>query len=258
MRLRGAKQHGTIDFMLCLFRSWAFGWGLLVIAVSGCASQPTPALPTPTVQLREAVITLPALLAEPQRWSGQQVVLVTPVRSGEAAQVLTLDDASNSADAIWLSQPLPESITSQLSNGSGVVRLRGRLSPPGAYGRNQEFSYQFSAQRTDLLQPERTTLANLATNPDALDRILLRLDGTLLVQRDAALLANEVSEGGVPTATARQIKLSRSTIDEQLVAQLNRSGEVRWGMVQVIGWWQDGVLTPFMITATAGASPATP
>lgn len=248
-----------------VLRSWAFVLALLLIGLTACASQPVPALPTPTVPLRDAVVALPTLLADPQRWSGQPLILIAPVQAGEqtlSAQIVSAPGATPAAapdaTAIWLAQPLPDSITQQFEDGFGVVRLRGRLSPPGAYGRDQRFSYQFSAERADLLQPERTTLVNLTTNPGALNGVLLRLEGTLLVQRDAALLADHVSAGGVPTASGRQIKLPRNAIDEQIVAQLSRSGEVRWGAVQVIGWWQDGALMPFAITTADSPSPSTP
>lgn len=247
--------------MLRFVPSWPLLAALLLIVLSGCASAPRPSIPTPTQPPRESVVALPTVLAEPQRWSGQSLVLVAPVQPGEERRVLTLDRAdtsgSQSQSAIWLAQPLPDPILSQLGLDGGVVRLRGTLSPPGAYGRDQQFTYQFSVEQADLLQPERTTLANLAENPRALDRVLLRLEGTLLVQREAALLVDRVSAGGVPLASGRQIKLPRAALDDQTVAALNRSGEVRWGAVEVIGWWQDGALTPFVIHAGSAASPAT-
>lgn len=250
-----------------LFTNWVVVLGLLVIVLSGCASASGPGLPTPTIQQREAIVALPAMLAEPQRWSGQQVILVAPVQAGEAGQVLTAQLTSNSSatpaselrtSAIWLSQPLPEAITRQSGTDLAVVRLRGTLSPPGAYGRDEQFSYQFSVERADLLQPERTTIANLATNPGALDRISLLLEGTLLVQRDAALLIDRVSARGLPATDSRSVKLSRRAIDEHLLAQLTRSGEVRWGSVQLVGWWQDGTLIPFAITPVAMPEPSSP
>lgn len=245
-------------------RSWAM-WGVvLVFVLSGCVSGPTPALPTPTMPPREAIVTLSAMLAEPQRWSGQRLVLVSPIERGEAARVLRMYSPTVSAtpsasaqpsSAIWLSETLPATITSQLTDEANVVRLRGTLSPPGAYGRDQQFTYQFTAQDVELIQPERTTLANLAENPGALDHILLRLQGTLLVERDSALLVDQVSAGGVPTANGRQLKLTRAAIDEQTIGLLNRSGEVSWGSVEVIGWWQDGALTIFSISPNSSASP---
>lgn len=245
-----------------LFSRSRLGLYILVIFVlSGCGATPAPTLPTPTIVPREAVVALPELLAEPQRWSGQSLVLIAPVSAGKTERVLTTqptrDPAAQPAPgtALWLAQPLPETISSQLGTG-GVARLRGTLSPPGAYGPDQQFTYQFSAERADLLQPERTTLVNLADNPGALDRILLRLEGTLLVEQESALLVDQVSLGGVPTANGRQIKLPRAAIDVQVISRLNQSGDVHWGAVQMIGWWQDGMFMPFSITTTDKASPS--
>lgn len=242
-------------------RTWFGLWLVIILALSGCAAAPAPALPTPTTTPREAVIALPALLAEPQRWSGQSLILVTPVRAGEAGRVLTTRPPADptapptAGSAIWLAQPLPEAITSQLPAG-GVARLRGILSPPGAYGPDQRFTYQFSAERAELLTPERTTLVNLAQNPDALDRILLQLEGTLLLEQDSALLVEQVSAGGVPTGSGREIKLPRAAIDEQVIGRLNQSGDVRWGAVQMIGWWQDGSFVPLSVVTPDSATPS--
>lgn len=242
-------------------RSWFGLWIVAILLLSGCASASVPAISTPTVVPREAVVVLPELLAEPQRWSGQLLVLIAPVWPGETERMLAAQRTSDptappaSSGAFWLAQPLPETVTRQLGAG-GVVRLRGRLSPPGAYGPDQQFTYQFSAERAELLQPERTTLANLAANPGALDRILLRLEGTLLLEQESALLVEEVSAGGVPTASGREIKVPRDAVDAQVIGQLNQSGQVRWGAVQMIGWWQDGAFVPFSIVPAERASPS--
>ncbi len=229
---------------------------VLLALLAACAGDPPPALPTPTPLPRAVVLPITALLAEPQRWSGQSITVVGPVvltsedrvllaRMGDSATAIT-----QTGKAIWIEQQPPDTITSQLSNGTGLLKIRGKLSPPGAYGREQRFPYQISAETIEALKPEQTTLINLAQNPRALDRILLTVEGTLLAQKNSALLTDKVSEGGVPVGT-HQIKLPNADVDPDLLAQLKSSGEVRWGAVQVLGWWQDGALTPFRITLAA-------
>lgn len=226
---------------------------VLALLLAGCASGPPPALPTPTPVPPTPVLSIADVLAEPQRWSGQEIVLIAQMGVQGAEQLLTAglgsDDpaAVQSNQAIWLAEPPPAEIRSQVQAGATVVKIRGRLSPPGAYGRDQQFPYQISAAQIDVLAPERTTLANLAQNPQALNQVLLTVEGTLLAQQNSALLTDQVSEGGVPTGR-HQIKLSRATIEQAVFDKLQSSGEVRWGEVQVIGWWQDATLTPFKIS----------
>jgi hypothetical protein len=220
-----------------------------LLVLSACAAPPTPE-PTATAPSREASAVLSDVLDAPQRWSGQQIVLVAPVRATSDERVLTMQPrapAPSRSDEIWLAEPLPAAVLDELDAGIGVIRARGTLSPPGAYGRDQQHTYQFVAQEVTVLQPEPTTIANLARNPQALDRVLLRVRGTLLAQPNDALLVEDVSESGVPTAASRQIKLSRSAIDAAALEALQTSGEVRWGAVEVVGWWQDGTLIPLAI-----------
>lgn len=227
---------------------------VLALLVAGCASGPPPALPTPTALPRTPVLSITDVLAEPQRWSGQEIIVVALVGLQGEDQVLTasLGNADNPAtvppdQAIWLAEPPPSEIQSQAQAGENIVKLRGRISPPGAYGRDQQYPYQISTEKIEVLAPERTTLANLAQNPQALDQVLLALEGTLLAQQNSALLTDQVSEGGVPIGQ-HQIKLSRTMIDQTVFNAMKSSGEVRWGQVQVTGWWQDGTLTAFKIT----------
>lgn len=227
---------------------------VLALLVAGCASGPPPALPTPTALPRTPVLSITDVLAEPQRWSGQEIIVVALVGLQGEDQVLTasLGNADNPGtvppdQAIWLAEPPPSEIQSQAQAGDNIVKLRGRISPPGAYGRDQQYPYQISTEKIEVLAPERTTLANLAQNPQALDQVLLALEGTLLAQQNSALLTDQVSEGGVPIGQ-HQIKLSRTMIDQTVFNAMKSSGEVRWGQVQVTGWWQDGTLTAFKIT----------
>jgi hypothetical protein len=229
---------------------------LAVTILAACASEVPPALPTPTILPRAVVLPITAVLAEPQRWSGQEITIVASLvlQGDDRILIASAEDVGNSADiapaqAIWLEEAPPESIRSAVLSGNTILKLRGTLSPPGAYGRDQRFPYQISAEQIETLQAERTTLANLAQNPRSLDRILLSVEGTLLTEPSSALLTDQVSEGGVPTGL-HQIKLRGTSLNQTLLDRMESSGEVRWGKVAITGWWQDGTLTPFKIALT--------
>lgn len=235
----------------------------LVWFLGACApNQPVP-LPVASLQAANAVAVLPAVLAEPQQWSGRELTLISPVYDDGDNRLLAVPlptsiEKVEETNAIWLAQPLPADVRQQLTAENTIVKLRGVLSPPGAYGRDQQFAYQFVAEQAAVITPERTTIANLALNPQALDQILLRLDGTLLADPEGALLVDEVGAGGVPKASGHHIKLVRAALDPTLVASLAGTDNVRWGRVEIIGWWQNGALTPLAINEPDSEPEVTP
>lgn len=227
---------------------------LLGLGTACAPNQPAP-LPQVPTQAANVVLLLPDLLEAPQQWSGRTITLIAPAQpGGDRVLASAAPSAGKVEPGIWLAQPLPEDVRRDLRQGTGLLKLHGVLSPPGAYGTEERFPYQFTADRTAVLVPERTTIANLALNPAALDQLLLRLTGTLLVRPDAALLVDEVSEGGVPTASAKQLKVPRSAIDPTLLQAFKSAGDVRWGTVEIVGWWQKGALTPLMIASSNPSS----
>lgn len=233
---------------------------LMLLLLTACAlNTPTPA-PTPQSPTEAPNITLalPALLAAPQQWSGQALTVVAPLAADGAGRVLAMPGTGGSSQGIWLAQPLTADVLGQIDTGGGFLKLHGVLSPPGAYGTDQRFPYQFSADQVVVATPERTRIDNLALNPNALDLILLRLDGTLLARPDSALLVDQVTESGVPRANGQQIKLAGAIVDQALTAKLRVSGDVRWGAVAVVGWWQGGSLTPLAITEPSVERSAAP
>ncbi len=231
-------------------------FGLLLALGTACAQNRPAPLPQVATQEANVVVPLPAVLDAPQQWSGRTITLIAAVEPETGDRVLTRSSPSEGAPeaGIWLAQPLPEDVRRDLQQGPGLLKLHGVLSPPGAYGTEQRFPYQFTADSATALTPERSTIANLALNPHALDQIVLRLSGTLLVRPDAALLVDEVSEGGVPASGASQIKVPRSALDQRLLEGFKSAGDVRWGAVEIVGWWQNGALTPLLITSSDGAA----
>ena len=182
---------------------------LLLLLLTACAVQSPGPLPLPSATQREETLTLQTLLSEPQRWSGQPITLITPALLSESEQLLTSRPARTSQTArtsIWLAEAPPDTVRDQLNNGAGYLKLRGELSPPGAYGRDQRFTYQFVADEIDVLDPERTTIANLADNPRAIDGVLLAVSGTLLLRGDSG------AAGG--SCVGRRCSGTRSATDQ--------------------------------------------
>jgi hypothetical protein len=202
------------------------------------------------------LLTVEQLTRQPEQWVGQDITLVAPVAGNDrrvlsSYLIVSTEGVQPPTDAdltIWLAEPLPITVTRDMDEAGSVLRLRGRLSPPGAYGPDGSLPYQFSAEQAMVTQPETSTVAAVAANPHALDRVLLQIEGILLTTSDGALLTDQITEGGVPTADAQQIKLPDLPA-AQIPASLRQSGAVRYGHVEVVGWWQDRTLTPFIIRA---------
>ncbi len=233
-----------------------------VFVLAACGPSVPPA-PTRVAQAQIGLLSLPALMETPERWSGTKITLIAPLLGGASGRVLAID-ADGSAEqltsptiepqrSLWLAAPLPAAVAAKATGNPIYLKLRGRLSPPGGYGSGARFPYQFSADTAAVLQSERTTLKNLAENPRSIDNALLEVTGTLLSTGGGALLADHVSNRGVPAPDARQIKL-RGPIPAQATANLHQSGEVRYGDVSIVGWWHDGALAPFAIHSKAAGS----
>ena len=230
---------------------------LLACLILPACSSPVPPAPTQAPVEQPVSLSLGELMQAPERWSGRLITLIAPLHGDATSRILAPGPASqdgpsnepvgNPSQSLWLAEPLPSSVAARIGDGPTYLKLRGRLSPPGAFGADTRFPYQFSAENAAVIEPERTTLANLAENPTALDGALLEVSGTLLVNEQDALLTEEESGGGVPATGARQIKL-RGSPPEAALAALQQRGEVRYGSVIIVGWWQDGALAPFLTT----------
>jgi hypothetical protein len=154
--------------------------------------------------------------------------------------------ADEPAGALWLAEPLPARTSDLLQDGMNYLKLRGRVSPPGGYGTDGRYLYQFSAETASIIVPEVTTLPIVADNLRSLEGALLRITGILLIGEGGTLMVERVTSGGVPPANARQVKI-RDLATAQVPSHLEQRGNVRFGEVTTTGWLQDGVLTPFEV-----------
>ena len=239
---------------------------LLGLLLAGCGAPGPAPTPPPAVEL-PAILALPLLMETPQQWSGRELTLIAPLPEGKQGRVLApamlspdgrsvtlLDDPRK---ALWLAAPLPANITAKAGEGPTFLKLRGRLSPPGGYGTDARYVYQFSADTITLLEAEDVTLPNLADNQRAFDGSLLRIQGILLAGTQSAVLATQTGAGGIPPANARQIKL-RGPLEPRFLEGLQQSGEVRYGPATIVGWWQSNALTPFLVGQPAPAQAVLP
>ncbi|MBC8078173.1 MAG: hypothetical protein H7Y32_18995 [Chloroflexales bacterium] len=229
-------------------------WALLALA--GC-SYPvdTPAAPpTATMGAAPSFEPLTALLsaAQPQH----TVVTAGYYYLGRDGASL-VDGLSFSADApqplsdapeqLWLGQtPAPPEAASK---GYAPVLAQGLLEGPGRYGPEGRFLYQLVGGSLTPLTPIELTLQALLAKAFVYDGQLVRVRGALLVSSQSSLLVERLNKGGIPPAEARQVKLLPPFRDEALRARLpGASGVVRYGSVEVEGFWRGGALLPLGIT----------
>ncbi len=224
-------------------------WLMLVLALflSACSSGTVPATPTAAVA-KPGRVTSAELFADPQRWVGEPLTVISPATLLAEHAVLVPQLGPPGDAAIWLGGALPAEVAQALGAGPAVVKAQGELGPPGAYGPDGRYPYQLTITAISVVQPERTTLANLVANRGALDQVLLEVHGTLLSAPPTLLLADQVGPGGVPDAGAAQIKLP-ALPDQAVLGRLGAHGSVRYGAVRVIGWLAGGVLTPWLVVA---------
>ncbi|HZG67063.1 MAG TPA: hypothetical protein VEZ12_09990 [Herpetosiphonaceae bacterium] len=221
---------------------------LLLTACGGLPSIPqvqsTPEAP--------ALLPIQTLLQDSAGWSGQMVTLVAALANTHPRVLVSgFDQAGEPIDdkptgALWLAEPLPAKTAALLREGINYAKLRGRLSPPGAYGTDGRYPYQFVAETASVIVPEQTTLANVADNSRSMDGALIEFSGILLIGGDGTLMVDTLSSGGVPPSNARQVKI-RGLALAHIPVNLEQSGAVRFGQVTATGWMQEGVLVPFWV-----------
>jgi hypothetical protein len=230
---------------------------LLVTACSdavpavGPAPQPTPISFTPI----EKILALEA--------AGREVSTAGYLLVADAGAEL-VDRVSFSAGAtprplagaearIWLGADIVPSLKGMLRSAGdtryAIVLARGRLDRPGNYGPGGIYRYQMTAPTLQLLSPEETTIATLIDQSADYDGRVVRVVGALLSRSDSALLIEKIGTGGMPAPKARQIKIQAPIGDKALLDRLQGppGGAIRYGQVQVEGFWQDGMLVPLSI-----------
>jgi hypothetical protein len=155
-------------------------------------------------------------------------------------------------ERIWIERPATAGTPGAMpAPGQRFVLavVSGRLEGPGAYGPAGAYRFRIIEPRVTVVTPRETTVAGLLERPEAFAGRAVRVNGALLASPASALLVERLGPGGVPEADARQLKLARPLPLEALPESLQRSpsGDVRFGLVQVEGFWREGALTPLAI-----------
>jgi hypothetical protein len=164
---------------------------------------------------------------------------------------------SGAAGQVWLDTESVRALGGLLQRAGdiryAVVVARGRLEGPGVYGPDGSYRYHMRDPQIQTIAPEETSIATLIGSAAAYEGRVVRVTGSLLARANSALLIERLGPGGIPEATARQLKLRGSLRDQALLGRLKSAagGTIHFGQVQVEGFWHGGQLTPLAILPVA-------
>jgi hypothetical protein len=157
------------------------------------------------------------------------------------------------AGAIWLptapTLPADTRVDSAGDVSYLIVRARGQLSPKGSYGPGGTYLHQLTEASLEPLSVRDLSIKLLLDNSGIYDNQPVRLAGQLLLGTSSALLVDQIGSGGVPAASAQQIKLLGPIEGAALRQRLTAApgGSARFGPVQIIGIWRRSSLYPLTI-----------
>ena len=219
--------------LLCLL-------GLLI----GCGG--TPAQPTPPDFNEQAIQSLPAALADIQTQSSVSVVAPVWLETDQAALVVQLSVLQQpqvlfEAQQVLLNtQPAHDQLLQANQQTYAIVRATGTLSTTTPHP-------TLDVDEIKLIEPITVTLEELLDNPSTYQDQVVSFVGTLIVSENEALLVEEITEGGVPAADARQLKISQPFGDPQL--RVIGNSAVGVVQVNVVGLLQGKSVRIFWVAA---------
>ncbi|MCX7790783.1 MAG: hypothetical protein N2378_09110, partial [Chloroflexaceae bacterium] len=214
-------------------------------------SPPTP-IPAPTMPALSAILAAPT--PGPVRTFGYLLISAEGAVLVEGVSVAT-DGAPTplAPGGLWLGEPPPLPAEPPLEGAGalryGIVSASGILEGPGRFGPEGRYTHQLTDPRITPLGLREVTIALLVENSGLYEGQALRIRGDLLARGDSAVLVERLRPGGVPEASARQIKLDGPVRDSAALAELQRSpGEnVHFGPVEITGVWRGGRLYPLSV-----------
>lgn len=238
------------------------GWRLIAMAalLVACQEVGLPAQPSPS----PIGISLPGDLLGKGAPPTQQIATVGYLLVDQSGATLVdqlafqpdgrLRPLAGGVAPIWLGAASDVAIKSDL-RAAGAVRyaivlVRGRMEGPGAYGAGGAYRYQIAAPTLEPIAMQETTIAELLDQPATAEGRFVRIVGGLLARETSALLVDRLGPGGLPEPKARQVKLRAPLRDQELLGRLAgpSGGAVRFGQVQIEGYWHGGTLAPLSIT----------
>lgn len=238
------------------------GWRLIALAalLVACQEVGLPAQPSPS----PIAISLPGDLLGRDAPPTQQIATVGYLLVDKSGATL-VDQLTFQPDGtprplaggvapIWLGATGAAAIEGDL-RAAGAVRyaivlVRGRVEGPGAYGAGGAYRYQIAAPRIEPIALQETTIAELLDQPATAEGRFVQIVGGLLARETSSLLVDRLGPGGLPEPKARQVKLRAPLRDQELLGRLAgpSGGAVRFGQVQIEGFWRGGTLAPLSIT----------
>ncbi|WP_110513292.1 hypothetical protein [Herpetosiphon llansteffanensis] len=130
--------------------------------------------------------------------------------------------------------------TLAITSNIAVLRINGVLKSPT----------ELEPITVKPIEPTNISLGELNQNLAVYNNQVLRLNGTLLLKDQAALLVEEVGSGGVPTANAAQITVAQIPSQSPLIQQLpNQQGNIRYGPISLVGMLRGKTLHVFWVEA---------
>jgi hypothetical protein len=247
MKLLQVSKQG-ISFWLTIWLVLLLGVLLSACSASSRAPEPTPApglVGLPFEQaLGQANGELVSLIGYYYEMNGTSALVAGLSFSHEQPQPLE----PNPAKQIWLSPEQSQALSESLDQEQGLrytaVLATGQLEGTGGFGPDGSYGFRFKQVRLDRLVPQNFSVSAVAGQGSQIDGQFLRVAGALISNKESALLSDEVTLGGFPSAEARQVKLSQTIQEQALLNQLKVSpnGKTYFGKVEVEGFMRDGVL----------------
>jgi hypothetical protein len=241
---------------------------LLAILLAACQNVAAPAPNRPPSLTPVAVVPLELLLKSDAASAPSEVITAGYLVVDNTGAVL-VDGLSFAEDGtpqrfdntnqIWLGTGIKANIQAQLRAGGefqfAPARLQGRLEGSGAYGPSRSYHYQLIDPSIEVIAAQETTISDLLEHSASYENQLVRLAGNLIAHDSSAVLVDHLGSGGLPLPKARQIKLRAPLQDRALLSRLKRAsnGVIRFGYVQVEGFWRAGVLLPISIVLVSNA-----
>lgn len=228
---------------------------LLLVLLAGCAVPAVEAPPAPTPQTLAFTpienLLAPGISPGPTTTLGYLLLDASGGRLSGALSFASGEPRSltPASEQIWCGAQAQQVLNGN-ALGSGALRYAivlasGFFEGPGSYGPSGAYRYQLREPELTVLAPEETTIAALLEQNSS-DYRLVRVNGSLLAQAESVLLVDQLGSGGIPATNAHAIKLRSAVRDQALIDRLQGvpGSQLRYGLVQVEGYWYAGTLTP--------------
>ncbi|ABX06887.1 MAG TPA: hypothetical protein DEF47_12045 [Herpetosiphon sp.] len=217
-------------------RFWPLWLMLLIISLVGCGAT-APALPPIAANQPNQILLLNELDGV---GANSTITVLAPTIFSQPRHLLAAAiELGDQPNAYQPTLSIPAQ-TLTITNSYGILRVNGVL----------KSSAEFEPISVKVVEPTSISLGELNQNLAVYNNQVVRLNGTLLLKDQAALLVEEVGSGGVPTANAAQITVEQIPSQSPIIQQLpNQQGNIRYGQLTIIGMLRGKTLYVFWLEA---------